>query len=143
MRAGLHGFASLQDGSFNNRDGFLSLRYSRKHTSVGIAGDAMATDRYLDPPVLQNYTNRGSGGSFSITLEREWSSSDHTRIYADKRSTRFLVPNEILQQAAGQRQDRDGRETLGQISHTHIFSTNVLGQFRAMMRDTGARLWSN
>jgi len=143
MRAGLHGSASFQDGSFNNRDGFLSLKYSRNRTSFGISGDALATDRYLDPPVTQNYTNRGSGGSFSASLERVWSASDHTRFYADHRDTRFMVPDEILQQAAGQRQDREGRETLGQISHTHIFSTQVLGQFRAMMRDTGARLWSN
>ena len=54
-----------------------------------------------------------------------------------------MVPNELLQQFAGQRQDRDGGETLGQISHTHIFSTHVLGQFRAMARNTNARLWSN
>jgi hypothetical protein len=142
-RAGLHGSVSLQDGSFNNRDAFLSMRYSRGRTSAGLSSDAMATDRYLDPPVVQNYTNRGSGGSFSGMLEREWSTSDHTRIYADERRTRLMVPNELLQEMAGQRQDRDGRETLGQISHTHIFSTHVLGQFRGMMRDTGARLWSN
>ncbi|HLH32790.1 MAG TPA: TonB-dependent receptor, partial [Terriglobia bacterium] len=77
------------------------------------------------------------------TLEREWSASDHTRFYADHQNTRFMVPNEILQQAAGQREDRDGRETMGQISHTHIFSTHVLGQFRGMIRQTDARLWSN
>src|SRR6516165_1463643 len=116
MRAGLHGSASLQEGSFNNRDAFMSLMYSRNRTSAGLSGDAMATDRYLDPPVVQNYTNRGSGGSFSAMLEREWSTSDHTRIYADERRTRLMVPNEILQEEAGQRQDRDGRETLGQIS---------------------------
>jgi hypothetical protein len=54
-----------------------------------------------------------------------------------------MVPNELLQQTAGQRQDRDGGETLGQVSHTQIFSTRLLGQFRAMTRDTHARLWSN
>src|SRR6516162_5133098 len=143
MRAGLHGSASLQEGSFNNRDAFMALIYSRNRTSLGFSGDALATDRYLDPPVTQNYTNHGSGGSVSATLEREWLAADHTRIFADKRTTRFMVPNEILQQAAGQRQDRDGHETLGQISHTHIFSTHVLGQFRGMMRDTSAGLWSN
>jgi hypothetical protein len=143
MRAGLHGSASLQEGSFNNRDAFMSLMYSRNRTSAGFSGDAMATDRYLDPPVVQNYTNRGSGGSVSASLEREWSASDHTRIFADKRTTRFMVPNEILQQGAGQRQDRDGHETLGQFSHTHVFSTHVLSQFRGMMRNTSAGLWSN
>src|SRR5207245_1740546 len=90
-----------------------------------------------------NYTNRGSGGGFSAALERQWSPNDHTRFYADQRSTRLMVPNELLQQAAGQRQDRDGGETLGQVAHTHIFTPHVLGQFRAMFRNTNARLWSN
>jgi outer membrane receptor protein involved in Fe transport len=54
-----------------------------------------------------------------------------------------MVPNELLQQAAGQRQDRGGGETLGLVSHTHIFTPHVLGQFRAMFRNTNARLWSN
>jgi len=54
-----------------------------------------------------------------------------------------MVPNELLQERSGQRQDRDGDEILGQISHTHIFTPHVLGQFRAMFRNTNARLWSN
>src|SRR5215471_5603650 len=73
---GLHGTASFQDGSFNNTGGYLSLRYSRGRTSFGVSGDVMGTDRYLDPPVEENYTNRASGRSFSAILERQWSASD-------------------------------------------------------------------
>ena len=142
-RTGFHGAASYQDGSFRNRAGFLSLRYGWARTAVGLTGDVLRTDRYLDPPVEQNYTNRGSGRGFSGFLEQQWSAADRTRLYITNRETKFMVPNELLQQNAGQRQDRDGGETLGQISHTHIFSTKALGQFRVMTRDTGARLWSN
>ena len=142
-RPGLHGTASLQGGSFNSRSGFLSVRYGRGETSATVNADAMATDRYLDSPVQQNYTNHGSGGGLSAVLDRVWTSADHTRIYVNHRNTSFMVPNEILQQLAGQRQDREGGETLGQMSHTRIFSPHVLGQFRAMARDTNARLWSN
>lgn len=142
-RLGLHGIATLQAGSFDNRSGFLSLRYSRPRVSAGVSGDAMATNRYLDPPVLENYSNRGSGGGYSAVLERDWSTSDRTRFYTHWRDTKFMVPNELLQQAAGQRQDRRAGETLGQVSHTHIFTPAMLGQFRAMVRDTNSRLWSN
>jgi hypothetical protein len=45
MRAGLHGSASLQEGSFNNRDAFMSLIYSRNRTAAGFSGEALATDR--------------------------------------------------------------------------------------------------
>jgi hypothetical protein len=140
---GLHGAASLQNGSFLNRASFLSLQYGRGRSSFSVTGDVMGTHRYLDPPVEENFTNRGSGRGFSMAFERQWSATDHTRLYANDRRTKLMVPNEILQQIADQRQDRDGGETLGQISHTHIFSNRVLGQFRAMSRDTSARLWSN
>jgi TonB dependent receptor len=48
-----------------------------------------------------------------------------------------------LQQAAGQRQDRSAAETSGQVSHTHLFSPNVVLQMRGMVRDTSGDLWSN
>jgi hypothetical protein len=58
---GLHGMASFQGGSFDNRAGFLSIGYTHSATSVSVNGDGMATGRYLDPPVERNYTNHGSG----------------------------------------------------------------------------------
>jgi outer membrane receptor for Fe3+-dicitrate len=48
-----------------------------------------------------------------------------------------------LQEDAGQREDRSAAETSGQISHTHLFSPNVVLQMRGMVRDTSAELWSN
>jgi hypothetical protein len=143
IRQGLHGAFSLQNGSFLNRAAFVSLRYGSGRNSIGVTGDAMGTHRYLDPPVEENFTNRGTGRGLSLSLERQWSASDHTRLYINTRKTNLMVPNEMLQEQAGQRQDRDGSETLGQLSHTRIFSTHVLGQFRAMARNTQASLWSN
>src|SRR5207253_2146116 len=140
---GLHGMASLQDGSFDSRAAFLSVRYGHRATSLALNGNAMMTDRYLDAPVQQNYTNRGAARGLSVILDREWSSLDRTRVYVSHSKTAFMVPNEVLQQLAGQRQDRTGEETIGHASHTHTFSPRVLGQFRAMARDTNARLWAN
>src|SRR5262249_48656099 len=64
-------------------------------------------------------------------------------LYFQSHHTGFLVPNELLQEIARQRQDRQASETLGQIAHTHLFSPHVLMQGRVMVRDTSARLWSN
>jgi outer membrane receptor protein involved in Fe transport len=55
----------------------------------------------------------------------------------------FLVPNTIEQQEAGQRQDRQGAETAGQVQYQHIFSPRSLAVSRGMVRDTSAKLWSN
>ena len=60
-----------------------------------------------------------------------------------REQSRFLVPNEQIQQAAGQRQDRDSYETLGQFSYQHIFSPKWLADVRVMSRDLAAGLWSN
>ena len=42
--------------------------------------------------------------------------------------SRFQIPNEQVQQAAGQRQDGDNFETMGIISYQHLFSSNVAGR---------------
>ena len=141
--AGLHGQASLQGGSFEQRSGFASLQYGRGRNNFGLSGEGFLTERYLDAPVQANYTNHGSGGALSGRLERAWSVNDTTRAYFSSHEGGFLVPNEELQQAAGQRQDRRAGETSGQISHTHLFSPRVLMQVRGMVRDTSTVLWSN
>ncbi len=143
LRSGLHGQANLQGGSFSQLSGFGTVQYARGRNSYSLSSDGMATDRYLDPPVLENYTNYASGGGGSARFDRDWSASDSTHFSADSTRTGFQVPDELLQQAAGQRQDRTAAETMGQVSHTHQFSPHVVLQVRGMVRDTSARLWAN
>jgi len=143
LRNGLHGQASFQGGSFSQLSGYGSVQYSRGRNSFSLSSEGMTTDRYLDPPVIENYTNYGSGGGGSARFDRTWAANDSTHFYLQSRRTGFLVPNELLQQTAGQRQDRTAAETMGQLSHTHLFSPNVILQVRGMVRDTSARLWGN
>ena len=143
LRDGLHGQASFQGGSFSQLSGFGSVQYARGRNSLSLTGRGNGHDRYLDPPVIENYTNYGSGGGGSARFDRTWSATDSTRIYLQSRRTGFLVPNELLQQSAGQRQDRSAAETMGQVSHTHQFSPQVILQVRGMVRDTRAQLWGN
>jgi hypothetical protein len=142
-RPGFHGTAVLQGGSFGTASGYASALFSTDRMTFGLSAEGMTTDRYLDPPVEQNFTNYGSGGSFSIRADRDWSDSDRTRVYLQRHRTGFLVPNESLQQSVGQRQDRTAEETMGHLSHQHVFSPRVLANVRLMARDTNASLWSN
>ena len=141
--SGLHGQVSLQGGSFDQKSGFASLQYGKGKNAFGISGEGFMTDRYLDPPVLENYTNHASGGSIAGRYERNWNGTDSTQMYFTSHRSGFLVPNEMLQETAGQREDRAAAEKSGQISHTHLFSPNVVLQVRGMVRDTSAELWSN
>src|SRR6266478_4145592 len=56
---------------------------------------------------------------------------------------RFLVPNELLQQQAGQRQDIANAETSGQIYFQHTISSSLFLSLSGSVRDSGATLTSN
>lgn len=140
---GFHGVAALQGGSFSTAGAYLSAQYTVGRTTGSVSGQGFFTDHYLDPPVEANYTNHASSASFSGTLERDFTDADRVRVSAAHRANWFLVPNEFIQEAAGQRQDRTGGENQGQISYQRVFSPSLLGAVRGMFRDVDASLWSN
>jgi len=141
--SGLHGSAMIDGGSFASLSGDLSAQYVTPKMAVGINGEGFLTDRYLDPPVQQNYTNRASNSSFGASLDRDLSSSNRLRLSVNHRETRFLVPDEQLQADAGQRQDRNSAETSGQISLQQTLSPALVMSIRGSFRDVAAQLWSN
>ncbi len=140
---GFHGTAVLQGGSFNTSGGYLSGQYVSGRITGTLTAEGFLTDRFLDPPVINNYTNHASNSSFTATVESDLTDADRIRVSASRRATRFLVPDEFLQYAAGQREDRTTQETAGQFSWQHVFSPSVLGTARGMVRDVSADLWSN
>ena len=142
-RQGFHGNAVLSGGSFDTGSAYLEGQYGWNMNTFTLSASATSTDRYLDPPVLQNYTNHGTLADFMAHYERDLSDKDRIGIVLRRQQSKFLVPDEILQEQAGQRQDRDSFESAGQFSYEHIFSPNVLGDFRAMVRDITAGFWSN
>jgi len=134
---------TYQGGSFQNHAGSITHqeRWGKSAFSIGLHGGR--TDRYLDPPSLQNYTNKGSANGFNARFEQDLTAADRLTIYLRSNRTNFLVPNDLTQQAAGQRQDRRSSETAGQIHYQHIFSEHVVMTTRGMVRDLSSLLWSN
>jgi hypothetical protein len=132
-----------QGGTFQNHSGSLThqQRWSRSAFAVGVHGGR--TDRYLDPPSLENFTNRGSAGGFNARFEQDLTPADRLTFYLRSNRTNFLVPNDPVQQAAGQRQDRRSSETAGQVHYQHIFSDSAVAATRGMLRDLSSVLWSN
>ncbi len=142
-RPGLHGELGLSGGSFTTAGAAGAVQYAFERNTIGVSGNGAMTGRYLNPPVLQNYTNTGTTGSFGLSLERDFNDRDRLRLQVRHELSRFLVPNEQLQQAAGQRQDRDNFETLGIVFYQHVFSPDVVGELRGMVRDDSGALTSN
>lgn len=140
---GLHGHVSAGGGSFGSEDGDIGLSYGRGRNYLSASSGGFHSDRYLDPPVLGNYTNNGSSGTFSASYAREFSDGSRVRITATHDVVDFLVPNELLQQIAGQRQSRRNEETTGAVYYQRTIGVNVLLDVQGSLRDTGAQLSSN
>lgn len=142
-RPGLHGQAAISGGSFGTANAYALAQFGWGRNSVSVNGDGAFTDRYLDPPVLENYTNTATTADFAVRYERDFSNHDRAGVSLRREFSKFLVPNEQLQQAAGQRQHRDDFETIGIASYQHIFSERLLADFRLMMRSDSVGLISN
>ena len=140
---GLHGDASLGGGSFGALNGYAGLMYGAGRNRFSASGYGMRTDRYLDPPVVDNFTNRGSSGGGTLAYSRDLSSRDRIRVKVSQSDVHFEVPNEAVQQDAGQRQDRDNRETSGLIYYQRVLTPALLFDAEASVRDDSANLWSN
>jgi len=143
VQAGWHGRFDAGGGTFSTLNGAAGLSYAREAERFSAGGEGFHTDRYLDPPVLGNYTNRGNAAGFSASYERDFSTSDRLRVSVIHNVVRFLVPNELVQQQAGQRQDIQNTETSGQIYFQHTISPELFLSFSGSVRDSSAMLASN
>ena len=142
-QAGLHGQVVLSGGSFDSGGAFAQAQYDWTNSSLGASAQGSMTSHYLNPVVPQNYTNNGTTGDFSLNFEHEFTINDRLNLTVRHELSRYEVPNEQLQQAAGQRQDGDNFETVGIASYQHIFSSNVVANLRGMVRDNSDDLFSN
>jgi hypothetical protein len=142
-RPGFHGKSSLGGGSYDTLNGFAEGQYGFGKNTLTASLDGATTDHFLDPPTTENYTNHGTTASAMVHYERDIDDKNRIGLIVSREQSKFLVPNEIPQEQAGQRQDRQSFASSAQFSYDHIFSPNVLGDFRAMTRDITADFWSN
>jgi hypothetical protein len=140
---GLHGEFDADGGSFSTVSGSGTIFYSTGANRFSISGNGFHSDRYLDPPVLQNYTNVGNAHGYSTSYERDVSNGDRVFLTLAQNDVRYDVPNELVQQNTGQVQNSEQRETSGEVRYTHAFSPNLFLSAAGSVRDASALLNSN
>ncbi len=146
---GVHGTAIIGGGSFNTGNAYLGTSYFDGRNIFGLTMNAARTGRFLDPPVLENFTNRATLAGIKGSFERDLTPQDRLRLSLSFNRAGFMVPNDLVQQGtqagglAAQRQDRSNQEVSGQVSYQHTFSSNVLGTVQGRVRDDEAVLTSN
>jgi len=142
-QAGFHGQAILSGGSFHSAGIFLQGQYVWGRNTLGGSASGSMTDHYLNPVVPQNFSNTGTLGDFSLHYQRELTLKDRLSLIVRHELSRYDIPNELLQQVAGQRQTADNIETMGIVSYQHTFFSNAVADFRGMVRDNANDFNSN
>jgi TonB-dependent Receptor Plug Domain len=140
---GFRGQAVLSGGSYDSAAAFVDGQYSWGKNILGASASGSMTDHYLNPVVPENFSNTGTLGDFSANYERDLTPKDRLRLIVRHEVSRYDIPNELVQQAAGQRQNADNVETMGITSYQHTFSSNVVADLRGMVRDNSNDFYSN
>ncbi len=140
---GLHGETVFSGGSYGTVSGYAQAQYLwGKNTFGGSAGGGRS-DHYLNPVVPENYTNSGTNGDFSTRYERNFTENDRLILSVRHELARYEVPNELIQQKAGQLQNADNFETIGTAQYQHVFSADMVGNLAGMVRDNATDFYSN
>jgi hypothetical protein len=153
-QAGFHGQVVMSGGSYDSAGMFAQGQFSWGKNVLGFTGSGAQTDHYLNPVVPQNFTNSGTVGDFSANYQRDLTPNDRINFIARYELSRYQLPNEIVQQTwcypSGvtegppcQRQNANNFETMAIANYRHIFSPNVVGDFRGMVRNNGNDFYSN
>jgi outer membrane cobalamin receptor len=140
---GLHGEALLAGGSFDTASGFAEVQEGAGKNTVGASASGSMTAHYLNPVGPQNYSNTGTLGDFAVRFERDITANDRVAVSVRHELSRYDIPNEQVQEAAGQRQTADDIETMGMASYEHIFRSSALADVRGMARDNANDFGSN
>jgi hypothetical protein len=141
--AGLHGQAILSGGSYDTADAFAQVQNVWGKNSLSASATGSMTAHYLNPVVPENFTNRGTTGDFSTRYQRDLGQSDRLILSVRHELSRFEIPNELIQQQAGQLQTGSNFETIGTANYQHLFSPDMLGDIAGMVRDNANNLDSN
>jgi outer membrane cobalamin receptor len=142
-REGFHGQVVLSGGSFDTAGAFAMGQYQWGKNTFGVSASGDMTERYLNPVVPQNFTNTSTTSDFASSYERDLTDRDRLSLSLRHELSRFQIPDEQVQKAAGQLQNADNFETMGTVSYQHIFSPNVVADLRGMVRNNSDDLFSN
>jgi hypothetical protein len=143
VRRGWHGTTEVQVGSFDSQQVSAQIGFGDPKNSLELDGSGLRTNRYLDPPTLENYHNAGDAEGGEIRFTHGF--NEYRRLTVEFRGGRsgFEVPNEEAQQLAGQQQARRLREWSGQVWYQQVLTPNWLVDLHVSGRDMTGNLESN
>ena len=137
------GGITLSGGSFST--GEIGADFSTRTDKFGLLTNlsASTSQRFLDPPTIENFHNFGRTGKGFLRLDYQLTPNDTLRGTFLAGGTNFQVPNRLAQEIVGQHQKQRLRDHSEFITYERIFSPTAFGQFSFFNRYSTARLTSN
>ena len=146
-RSGLEGPTqgglSFSGGSFST--GEVGADFSAHTRKFGFLTNlsVSTSQRFLDPPTLDNFHNFGRTGKTFFRLDYQFNSKDSIRGTFTFGGSNFQVPNRFEQENAGQDQKQRLRDNSQNITYQRIISPNTVATVSFFNRYATARLNSN
>jgi len=146
-RSGLEGPTqgglSLSGGSFST--GEIAADFATHTKKFGFLTNLSTTtsQRFLDPPTLDNFHNFGRTGKGFFRLDYQFDQNNSLRGSFTFGGSNFQVPNKFNQETAGQDLRQLLRDNSQNITFQHVFSPNTVAQVSVFNRNSHARLTSN
>jgi outer membrane receptor protein involved in Fe transport len=143
LEAPTQGGLSFSGGSFST--GEVAVDFSTHTKKFGFLTNlsATTTQRYLDPPTIDNFHNFGRTGKGFFRLDYQFNTNDNVHATFTFGGSNFQVPNRLDQEIAGQDQRERLRDNSQNITYQHIFSPSTVGQISFFNRVSNAQLLSN
>jgi hypothetical protein len=146
-RSGLEGPTqgglSLSGGSFSS--GEIAADFATHTKKFGFLTNLSTTtsQRFLDPPTLDNFHNFGRTGKGFFRLDYQFDQNNTMRGVFTFGGSNFQVPNRLSQEIAGQHQRQRLRDNAQSVNYQHIFSPNTIAQLSFFDRSSKSILTSN
>ena len=146
-RSGLEGPTqgglSFSGGSFST--GEIAADFSTHTKKLGFLTNlsTSTSQRYLDPPTIDNFHNFGRTGKGFFRLDYQFDPNNSVKGVFNFGGSNFQVPNRLEQELADQDQRQQLRDNSQNITFQHIFSPNSVAQFSFFHRQSHAELTSN
>jgi len=141
--SGPHGQLVLGGGTYDTLQSFGQLQNAWGKNFLSATASGNSTNHYLNPVVPENFTNKGTTADFAARYEKDLTANDRLNLSVRHDLSRFQIPNELLQQKAGQIQNGNNFETIGTVGYQHISSPSLLTNLVGMIRDNADDLYSN
>jgi len=111
-----------------------------KKVGIFLTADASNSHRFLDPPEIQNFRNRG--GLVHVFGRFDWQASrnDVVRLSLSSNGSGFQVPNLLVQEEEGQRERQELRDDYEALHWTHVFNSTTVGDLALFRRSSTAKL---